>query len=48
VRDAVIDGLVGHAGRTTRATSTTKPSLEAMRAAVEKAPPVAGLAGGPA
>lgn len=41
VRDAVIDWLVGHAGRSTRATSYTKPSLEAMRAAVEKVPPVA-------
>ncbi|MEB3326790.1 MAG: hypothetical protein VKI39_03680 [Synechococcus sp.] len=47
VRDAVIDWLVGHAGRSTRATSYTKPSLEAMRAAVEKVPPVAGLASGP-
>ena len=47
VRDAVIDWLVGHAGRSTRATSYTKPSLEAMRAAVEKVPPVAGLADGP-
>lgn len=47
VRDAVIDWLVGHAGRTTRATSYTKPSLEALRAAVEKVPPVAGLADGP-
>lgn len=43
VRDAVIDWLVGHAGRTTRATSYTKPSMEAMRAAVEKVPSVVGL-----
>ncbi len=41
VRDGVIDWLVGHSGRSTRATSYTKPSLAAMRAAVEKVPPVA-------
>jgi integrase len=45
VRDSVIDWLVGHAGRSTRATSYTKPSMEAMRAAVEKVPPIAGLSG---
>ena len=43
VRDGVFDWLVGHSGRSTRATSYTKPSLAAMRAAVEKVPPVAGL-----
>ena len=46
VRDAVIDWLVGHSGRSTRATSYRKPSLAAMRAAMEKVPAVAGLSGG--
>ena len=34
VRDGVIDWLVGHSGRSTRATSYTKPSMEQMRVAV--------------
>ena len=43
----MLDGRVGH-GERTRATSYTKPSREAMRAAVEKVLAVAGLADGPA
>jgi hypothetical protein len=38
VRDGVIDWLVGHAGRSTRATSYTKPSMAQMRAAVAHIP----------
>lgn len=40
VRDGVIDWLVGHSGRSTRATSYTKPSLEQMRAAVAHIPAI--------
>jgi hypothetical protein len=40
VRDGVIDWLVGHAGKSTRATSYTKPSLAQMRAAVARVPEV--------
>lgn len=34
VRDGVIDWLVGHSGKSTRATSYTKPSMRRMREAV--------------
>ena len=40
VRDGVIDWLVGHAGRSTRATSYTKPSMAQMRAPVAHVTPV--------
>jgi site-specific recombinase XerD len=43
VRDSVIDWLVGHAGRSTRATSYTKPSMDMLRAAVERVPVVANV-----
>jgi integrase len=43
VRDAVIDWLVGHSGRSTRATSYTKPSMAQLRAAVEQVPAIAGM-----
>lgn len=40
VRDAVIDWLVGHSGRSTRATSYTKPSIAQMQAAVALVPAI--------
>lgn len=43
VRDAVIDWLVGHSGRSTRATSYTKPSMAQLRAAVAHVPAIAGM-----
>ncbi len=45
VRDAVIDWLVGHSGRSTRATSYTKPSMGQLAAAVECVPSIEGLCG---
>jgi len=40
VRDAVIDWLVGHSGKSTRATSYTKPSMGQLREAVAMVPPI--------
>lgn len=50
VRDAVIDWLVGHSGRSTRATSYTKPSMAQMQMAVALVPPIKTMSGsqGPA
>lgn len=41
VRDGVIDWLVGHAGRSTRSTSYTRPSMSKLREAVAHIPPIA-------
>lgn len=47
VRDAVIDWLVGHSGRSTRATSYTKPSMGQLAAAVACVPPIFGMDSAP-